>query len=92
MKQSILAVAIILIVALITYAGGPSYIGQVRVFLKQEHRYSDAQIDSITSLPQLPAGKYLYVKEDFLAAAVVTIHKDGSGTAEPLYDKTGKKR
>ena len=81
----------LLLIATLLYAGGPSYTGQVRVFMKQAG-HSEAKIDSVTSLPKLPAGKYLYVSEDFLSAAVVTIHQDGSGTADKMYDMTGAKR
>ena len=76
--------AIILIAAVLAYAGGPRYLGQVRVDMRLAGHSRD-KVDSVMALPLLPTGKYLYVNEDYSSAAVVTIHENGSGTAEKLY-------
>ena len=82
--KRITIVLVVLIASVLAYAGGPSYVGQVKIFMKQAG-HSQAKIDSVLILPTLPSGQYLYVSDDYLSAAVVTINEDGSGVADPLY-------
>lgn len=71
-------------------AGGPAYMGQVEVFMLQE-KLPQPTIDSALALPTLPAGEFLVVSEDYLFAAVVTVHWQGTISVKVLYDKRSEK-
>ena len=92
MKIRITIILVLFLATMIARAGTPHYLGQVRVFLMQQGKYTKAEIDEILALPPVPVGKYLYVHESYLRAAVVTIGEDGRGVADILYNETEGKR